>query len=1568
MNLLKYFFFTTFFFCFIIAKGQIVNGVDTLYGNEWINPTQTYFKIPIAEDGIYRLSANQIQAIGIPLSISANQFQIFRYGQEIPIFTSSSAVFNNTDFIEFYGRKNRGELDAYIYKTGQKDMLNPEYSNFTDTAIYYLTWQNSTPTKRFNNQTTNIANAPAKANWFWYTIQQVNSQGLTYAQLGGGVAQPSFDAGEGYGSGFTQNFTTTFTPKFKVDNQEAKLDVRYVTSASVHYTTINLNNKLLDQDTVGSYIFKNKTFTLPASEVGTSIPLSISGSFDASDQHSVSIVQLTYARTFNFDNLNYFEFKIKPSQSNAYLEIDNFNAGTTAPILYDITNNLRITTILENGKIKVVLPPSVFERQLVLFATNIVKNAAMRTGRTFTDFKKNTGDYILLTTPRFNEIVQTYANYRASQDGGSFKPIIIDINQIYEQFGYGLQGHPLAVRNFAHFTRKFWQNPKFIVLVGKSKEYYTNRAKSVEELPTFGLPGSDLLLVANNSSDAPIIPIGRISAASPNEVSIYLEKVKDLEATQRLAPYSVQDREWYKNVMHLNGGSAEREYIGSLMSEFTSTLTQSKLGVNVTTFKKESSDVVQYSVSDRIYDRINQGASVVTFFGHSSTSILDFDINNPDFFKNKGKYPLFMAFGCVAGNCFQDLAGISENMIFYPLRGMGTFLGTSGNSYISPLSTFGNTFYTNMATKNIGKSIGEIVQASVADLNSINDETLHAVLQELILNGDPAIKLHTTLGVDITPDVKTFKIEPAILDAQLDSFSVSFDIVNIGITTKDSMVLSIKRQFPNGAQEEVFRKKMLPPQYRTPFKASFPMNRELAVGENRLFVTVDADNTIAELPAPFAENNNTLVSSNGSAGMPFYVLENTVKPIYPTEFAIVAKTPIVLKSSSTNALAKSQPYIIEIDTVENFNSPLKQRTNILQRGGVIKWQPNIVWKDSTVYYWRIAMDSASSVGYNWQNSSFIYLPKATGGGWNQSKYAQIKQNSLDKLKLNEYNQTVEFGDIFTDIEFKPNLPSPTRHPFFTVNGDIGSYYWGSPSGGIQVIVFDSVTNRMWRNMSNTSLENPALDWYKYGFPQPSGFNVASFIFDLNDSSETIGRRAFMNFIENRVPRNNYVMVYTGQSNAQASYNPQNWAKDSISFGKNIFQVLEKQGAIRIRETLTKGSVPYLFVYQKDRNNVIRERITTAYEDVIKENFTLTGRGRSGIMTSKIVGPAEKWQNLELKYLLSAFDPQNDTVSCTIVGIGTDKKTETTLLSNIKADNTTLSDINAAQYPYLKLIFNTKDSLSRTSAQLKYWRIYYKGLPDFAVNPNVYYQFQKDTMQVGETFKMGVSVENINEYISKDSALIQMTVTDETNKEILQAQKIPPLSIDSSKIVNFSLNTQSLAGAYRTFFEVNPKGIVPELYGFNNYIQNRFYVEKDNQNPLLDVTFDGIRIMNNDIVSAKPNITITLRDENTILALTDTALFKLAVEYPDNSRKTLFFNDPTLFFSPAKLDASGKNNKATIEYRPTFAKDGIYRLIVQARDVAGNNSGSGDYSIGFKVITKAQISNVLPYPNPSKYKL
>jgi hypothetical protein len=140
----------------------------------------------------------------------------------------------------------------------------------------------------------------------------------------------------------------------------------------------------------------------------------------------------------------------------------------------------------------------------------------------------------------------------------------------------------------------------------------------------------------------------------------------------------------------------------------------------------------------------------------------------------------------------------------------------------------------------------------------------------------------------------------------------------------------------------------------------------------------------------------------------------------------------------------------------------------------------------------------------------------------------------------------------------------------------------------------------------------------------------------------------------------------------------------------------------------------------------------------------------------------------------------------------------------------------------------------------------------------------------------------------------------------------------------------------------------------------FFVREDKINPLLDVTFDGVHILNQDIVSSKPKVLVKLKDESRFLALSDTAFLSVHVRFPDQSLHTYHFGD-TMRFIPANL-AAGENT-ASIEFGPYFPEDGEYELIVNGKDANGNKAGELDFHVTFNVINKPMISNMLNYPNP-----
>jgi hypothetical protein len=1543
------------------AQAQMKVSSQLLYGNEWIDYTQTYIKIPVAQDGIYRLTASALQSAGIPLStIAANRFQLFKLGQEVPIYTTVETALGTNDYIEFFGEKNRGEMDAFMYKNQTADMLNPEFNFVTDTSVYFLTWRSTASTKRFQTVANNLTNLPAKEAWFWHTELFFGRDHETALDIGSGqhVYLPEMNSGEGYGTDETNDRTITLNPQFMVDGQAGKLSMRWTGNYKSHYTAINVNGTNVGRDTINGFILRNKTYDLDPSLIKANMAIQVKGSSEAADNNAIGMATVQYARQFNFGSKSQFIFKIAAGDGVKYIEISNFLAGTAAPILYDITNKQRIVTTLEGGLVKVALPPSTTERTLVLIANNAISNVSNTKPVTFVDIKGDGGNYIMISNAKFfndgtgKNYVQEYADYRATTEGGSFKTKVIDVQQVHDQFGYGLTRHPLCLRNYAYYIKKNWANPQYLVLVGKAKEFASDRDNvpfpDRSDVPTWGFPGSDQLFVTNDSSSVPIIPIGRIPLFDAGEMKIYLDKVKAQESNLKNAPQTLASRQWMKNVMHLSGGLTEAPQIKEYMKNFADTLVASKAGLNVTTFYKTSLDPVQVALNERIFNLLNSGVSMITFYGHSATTTLDFDINNPDLMTNKGKYPLFIALGCSAGNCHQQTKGTAENFLFYKDKGVSAFAGTTGSSYLTSLNEWARIFISAIGTSKYGERLGDVAKASINQFNQStfdNSLGLKSAVQEFQITGDPALRIVAAPSPDYLSDATSVKFTPSVLTTQLDSFTVTFNVTNIGLNSNDSITVLMRQELPNKTLVEIAKKKILAPSYQSTYTWLVAMPKEITSGLNRLHVFVDYDNNVVELPAPSAEVNNELTASTGEKGIPFYILDNSVKPVYPAEFAIVNKKPVVLKASTSNALAKGQNYIIEIDTTISFNSSLKKRTVINQLGGVLKWQPDMNWTDNTVYYWRSTADSTSpAAGYTWQNSSFVYLSGASEG-WSQSHYYQFLGNQFKTLKINDYDRQFEFSDDIQGVDLRYRASGIGVY----INNNAWDATFGYPStGGIYVVVFDGKLNdKVWLQGDRFS---------QYG-ANPTNRRTIFYVFDPNSNDAFTGRKGFIDFI-GKIPDRYTIMAFVSRPNDNADTHPELWAADSITSGTNIFKVLEQQGAQKVRN-LT-GKSPYAFTFQKNISPMA-EKLGTDYASGANISFQIITPWYEGKMESKIVGPAKEWQSLDLKYAAEITTPKSDSLAFDVIGLNADKLKDTVLLANQTLNTVSLSSINAKQYPYLKLRFYGYDYTKRTAPQLNYWRVLYKGMTELAVNPSAKFTIFKDTLQQGDAFKMEVNVENISD-VDADSVLVRWTLRNEANTESNSFTKYAPLSKNGNFVSNFTRTTKDLGGKQQISLEVNPNMAQPEQFNFNNYLQSSFYVEKDKRNPLLDVLFDGIRIMNNDIVSPKPLIVIELRDENKFLALNDTALFKLYVQNPAGVKKQIFFNDPTVKFNPATITATGVN-KATIEYRPIFAVDGVYQLIVKAKDVSGNISGDMDYSIAFQIITKSAISNVLNYPNP-----
>jgi hypothetical protein len=1112
---------------------------------------------------------------------------------------------------------------------------------------------------------------------------------------------------------------------------------------------------------------------------------------------------------------------------------------------------------------------------------------------------------------------------------------------LYDQFSYGVMRHPISIRNFANKLRKIENLPEYFYLIGKGREYQTYRKladiSNSNDLPllvpTFGYPGSDRMLLSSNFRATPLTAIGRLPASTTEDIRIYLDKVREFEGNVNNAS-TIEDRAWMKRIIHLGGGGSQSEQslIRGHLEGMESIIETNMFGADVQPFYKTSTNPVEISTNDQIFDLINSGISLVTFFGHAGANSFEYSIDNFDRYFNKGKYPFMFALGCSVGNIHTSFKAAGERFVFGNAdKGMIGFIASSSFGFISSLDANMDKTYQLIGQDMYGESVGKIDREVTRNFDTHNN----ILTQQNTLTGDPALKFNPFEGPDLTINEETASFDPKFVNVNTETYDFNIDVFNIGRYVNDSVVVKVVQQLPTNQSVEIFNKKIVIPSYSMSMTIPVASQGKASFGVNTFTVSVDALEEVEEVPNPFAEVNNDLV-------MELYIFDNVAKPVFPSNFGIVNDAP-TLKASTANVLAPETKYQIQIDTTENFNSPLKLEASITQIGGVIEWQPTVNWKEEQVYYWRISPDSLSVVsGFVWENSSFVYLPNETEGGWNQSDYWQYEKNDFEQMKANEEIGRIDFSKEPRDFRIKNKIYDPDDQPRVFVNGQ--------PTGSL--IPWQSATND---NTVCVMMINPN----NFLFEKAQGSNLFYKNFKTNEDDE---REALLALIEDEVPDGHYVCIFTVLRSLDSDLGIQGWALDSVELENNIFSAIEEQGGMLIRQLEQVGSVPYTIVYQKGQNNVLGETIEPL-EGTSNVDFTLYRNLTEGKVQSILVGPAQAWENLVWE-VDEATMVESDSIILKLLGWKADNTADTLLFINETSGDINLEDISSDEYSHLQIVYEAYDEVNRSAPFLKKWRILHQELPDLALSPNLEYSFVNDTLEQGQILDLKIAVKNIGNKLVSDSISVKYSIINDSNEEISETQILAPFEIEELKTAEFSMDTESLGGENVIIVEVNNLKNPDEKYYFNNLAIQRFFVIEDQRNPLLDVTFDGLHILDGDIISSNPQITVVLKDENKYLELVDTALFDLKLQYPEEAApRDISFSDNFVQFYPATVTGGVGKNEAKIELSPELDIDGTYNLIITARDVTGNTSGDYDYNISFEVITKEMISNVLNYPNP-----
>lgn len=1582
------------------------------FGNEWINYSQSYYKFPIVEDGVYRLDYNALNSANIPLSsFQSENIQIFGKEQEIPIHIEDGGdnSIDPGDYILFYAEGNDGWLDSSMYQNPDH-IGNPEYSLYNDTLIYFFTWNSSTNNLRFTVETdVNFSAFGNVADYITYNATVFGSvnyhEGIrtTYA------SSSFYTSGEGWGSPRRNGTGTGYTPEVLNVNTpfpytgpgapNALFTGRSVSASNAqpvggvnHHLQWEFgtsNTVLLDTTWLGyNQIRCNESVSPTLISNGTTpITMRIPNTLGfATDFQGFQYLNLNYPRELNFNGQNELTFHVN-NDPQGKVRLDFTNVGTSNVVAMVFGDTPRMIPFAANGSFFSTLIPNSTngsDQMVVVKDVSLINDITsvspiLGTATTFTDFS-NIPDSALLMVYH-SSLQPATDNYVTYRNATGMSPYAANIDELYLQFGGGIPKHIYGIRRFAHFAyTNSTQKPRALFLMGKGiREADINQTSfdgagtrrnstiySMSLIPSYGQPSSDAAITAGlegTSNWQALIPTGRISVRTNQELQDYLDKVMVYEMEQD--PGSIYDKptkDWQKHVLHFAGGSdaVEQGSFQGYMNAMEAKISDSLYGATVHQVYKESSNPLDPTILGEVTDRISDGVSLMTYFGHATGTNSGFEINldDPANWNNQDRYPVMYVNSCYNGNVFQALQSKSEEFVQVANSGAIAYIASVGVGLAYQLNTYSQALYSNWSRDHYGKTLGEYLSITTADMeNQLVNVENETTCMQMVLNGDPMLKLnsHDNPEIVITPDDLSFS--PSVLDWTVDSLEIQLNLTNLGQSVTDTFQIEITRSFPNGNGDSVYVFYSPELHHVDTLRFKMPLLPSIAIGENTFTVRVDLPSFIDE---QYEEVTNNQITRN------LLVNLDGIVPVIPYEFAVVPNDSVTVKASTTDPIAPFNTYRFEIDTIDFVGvlpqSPEYRYALVSGTGGVKAVDPSqwlsaatnnsmpLVCEDSVVYFWRVAIEGDSV----WHESSFQYIEGKTG--WGQDHFFQFKKNSFFDANYNRTIRQREFSpdlnELTLDVKGATTIPGVYFNAFY-INSQLQGYGVGtSLAEKIQVAVIDPITLQPWKRFDYP------------GVPASNNANLPYFTFDQNNLTQL---EAFQTFVLDTVPNGHHVLIYTPMTTRYDLWN----ALDSTDM-YNTF------GALGLDQILGTNTNKSFATYVKKGEFATNVQVFAPNEG---DDFTLTtditGAIDIALENSPLIGPASDWGNVYWKQ--DALETAtNDSTVLYINGYDASGVLQTQIDTMFTSNDSILNlnnILDAAQYPFISLGAFYNDSITFTPAQIDRWHVLYAPLPEAAIDGSSGHYWTAGTtpVQEGDSIFFAVDVRNIYT-LDMDSLLVDYWIEDQNGVRIpIQYPRQDSLRVPDVLRDTVSFSTVGLSGANSFWMEINPyiNGSFtitdqPEQEHFNNLLQIPFVVNADDEHPILDVTFDGNHILNGDIVNPYGEVLITLKDDNPFLIMddiADTSLFGIYLTDPTGNQRRVPFVDGTGNTVMQWIPADPSNLRFQIIWPTNFEMDGTYTLSVQGSDKSGNLSGDLDYSVEFEIIHESTITSMMNYPNP-----
>jgi len=1077
---------------------------------------------------------------------------------------------------------------------------------------------------------------------------------------------------------------------------------------------------------------------------------------------------------------------------------------------------------------------------------------------------------------------------------------VIDVQQIYDEFSYGLL-NPFALKDFVKYAFENWQlpAPSYIVIMGDMSYDYRGLLKSsrpnfIPSIPYFayqyGQAASDNLIVAVSGSDVvPDLAIGRLSMETVEEGNILLQK---------LFNYPEDDsKAWKQNVLLLASGLSPEDEISLGFNDSSLALSNRYIepegftSSKVFRFPTSPEHVPFQGDGTKIREEINKGAVLVNYYGHGGGYQWDLTFLTDDIYQleNEGRLPLILSVTCYTSHFDnQDVFGEQFNKV----EGKGSigFYGSAGLTYWSIGTAINNKFFEEIFNKKnyiVGKAIlnsknlvpsGGLFDTQIALLTYLGDPIL-----KLALPTYPDFEINSA-GITISPE------NPVLGDTAF----VKVNIRNFGITfPNDSVTVELFVQSADSSYQLGSTKLGSFPEKDSVLFNWVPQqgglfNLTAKVNETGTIMEEDHSDNVTTVPFViynisepnilrpvdgFAAQNNQVEFLFSDVG---YYIDKELKYYIEIDTSLSFASPIISSGELTPSGSLVQWKPANLSTGIYF-----WRSRIFDGTQFGKWSAtrsfSTAGEQKNGYYAHgkiLETFDAYNINYSDEIGSLKLntdpLPaRPSEKTLLQHFFPQQLPDSIKLTALTTDGTYLYIGNIWASAtqnngfsmlyRFGTGNNGTVQGQFYGVFSDFrdsiknimayhsDGYIYVATGNAHKLVRINTATEKI----DSVDVPSGLLRWDNTTATDGPVYLTSDgkYIYNLT-TKDSLGNYKYTLRIFD--PANNWALAKPDMVFSGSSFQPGitgffvhgDYIYPAEYFNANYMRRLELNDGSFEEEWVVMLPFPgnfqsyyswcwdwqndfiYASVYRSSGFTPKFSRFAGYYVDA------------NGTITTKSVGPVEKWNSL--KYDLNNPSPSGKFAT-DLLGLNSATKNWDTLLTNIP-DSISLSQIDADLYSNLQANFNLTDSSFTVTQPMELRSVNF----DYQPLSDVYLEkadlvFQQDSVLQGLPVTFNFKARKTGGS-DTDSLKLKFYQNSLDNLIFSTTAQLPPDS--SSEAVEYTVETNVLSEADEfngTFFERDIRVVSEqdkrEYFSYNNLINKKFYIKRDAVPPLFNITFD-----------------------------------------------------------------------------------------------------------------------------------